>query len=190
MKKSLGPITLLYPLPVWVIGTYNKDRKPNVMTASWGGMCCSKPPCAAVALREATLTYHNIVDRKAFTICTPSVEYAKEADYFGIASGKNEDKFEKTGLTPKKGSIVDAPYIEEFPVIAECRLLKTVEIGLHTQFIGEIMDIKVDDSVFDDKGIIDVSLIKPFIYDPANMAYFSIGEGVGKAFGIGKNLKT
>ncbi|MFH2000819.1 MAG: flavin reductase family protein [Planctomycetota bacterium] len=188
MKKSFGPKTLLYALPVWVIGTYDKDGKPNVMTASWGGMCCSKPPCAAVSLREVTYTYRNIMERKAFTINVPSEAYIKEADYFGIASGKDEDKFAVSGLTPVKSDVVDAPYVEEFPLIVECNLLKTVEIGLHTQFIGEIMDVKLDTKACN-MGVIDLSQIKPFIYDPANMSYMAIGNNLGKAFSMGKELK-
>lgn len=70
-----------------------------------------------------------------------------------MVSGKTADKFAAAGLTPVKSEVVDAPYIREFPLIAECRLLHTVEIGLHTQFIGEIMDIKADESVLNEKGI-------------------------------------
>ena len=68
MKKSLGPKTLIYPTPVWVVGTYDKEGKPNVMTIAWGGICCSKPPCVAISLRKATYSYGNIVERKAFTL--------------------------------------------------------------------------------------------------------------------------
>ena len=82
MKKSLGANTLIYPTPTWVVGTYDKDGKPNVMTAAWGGICCSQPPCVAVSLRKATYSYGNIVERKAFTVNVPSVAHAKQADYF------------------------------------------------------------------------------------------------------------
>ena len=81
--------------------------------------------------------------KKAFTINIPSENYVKEADYFGIVSGKNENKFAKTGLTPVKSDIVDAPYIREFPVNLECKIIHVIEIGLHTQFIGEVMGLKL-----------------------------------------------
>jgi len=68
MKNSLGAETIVPTTPVWVVGTYNREGKPNVMTAAWGGICCSKPPCVYVSLREATCTYGNIMERKAFTI--------------------------------------------------------------------------------------------------------------------------
>src|SRR5659263_230402 len=123
MKKSFGAKTLVFPTPVWVVGTYDRVGKPNVMTAAWGGVCCSSPPCVAVSLRKATYTYGNIVERKAFTISVPSEGYAREVDYIGMVSGKNVDKFVAAKLTPVRSSLVDAPYIGEFPLVIECRLL-------------------------------------------------------------------
>ncbi len=185
MKVSLGAKSLVFPAPVWVVGTYDKDGKPNVMTAAWGGICCSKPPCVAVSLRKAAYTYGNIVERKAFTISVPSEEYAKETDYFGLASGRDSDKFAATGLTPAKSELVDAPYVKEFLLTLECRLLHTIEIGLHTQFIGEIIDVKADESVMGEDGLPDVEKIRPFAFDPARRLYFRVGGSIGKAFSIG-----
>jgi flavin reductase (DIM6/NTAB) family NADH-FMN oxidoreductase RutF len=89
MKKSLGAKTLVYPTPVFVVGTYDAAGKPNVMTASWGGICCSAPPCVAVSLRKATHTYGNIVRNQAFTISIPSQTHLAPADYFGLVSGRS-----------------------------------------------------------------------------------------------------
>ena len=136
MKRSLGAKTLLYPTPVCVVGTYDRAGKPNVMTAAWAGICCSSPPCIAVSLRKATYTYGNIMERKAFTISLPTEDYVKQADYFGMVSGRDEDKFSKAKLTAVKGDLVDAPFVKEFPLALECKLLHSIEIGLHTEFIG------------------------------------------------------
>ena len=188
MKKSIGAKTIIYPIPILVVGTYDKAGKPNVMTAAWGGICCSSPPCVAVSLRKATYSYGNIVERKAFTINIPSETYVKEIDYFGIVSGKNKDKFSATGLTPVKSDLVDAPYVKEFPFALECRLLHTIEIGLHTQFIGEIMDIKADESMLDENGSLDIEKIKPILFAPESRTYYRIGQYLGKAFSIGKEI--
>lgn len=190
MKKSLGAKTIVYPTPVFIVGTYDKAGKPNVMNVAWGGLCCSSPPSIAVSLRKATYTYGNIVERKAFTVNIPSETHVKEADYFGIVSGCKEDKFSATGLTPFKSELVDAPYIGEFPLILECKLTHTVEIGLHTQFIGEILDVKADESVLGEKGVIDIEKMHPILYAPEIRAYYGIGECLGKAFSIGKQIKT
>jgi len=188
MKNSLGAETIVPTTPVWVVGTYNQEGKPNVMTAAWGGVCCSKPPCVYVSLRKATYTYGNIAERKAFTVSIPSENYSKEADYFGIVSGKKIDKFLATGLTPVKSDLVDAPYVKEFPLIIECKVIKIVEIGLHTEFIGEIMDVKADSSVLNKKNLPDIEKMKPLIWNIAGMTYHKVGNSVGQAFSIGKEI--
>ncbi|HHT9116050.1 MAG: flavin reductase family protein [Planctomycetes bacterium] len=188
MKKSLGAKTIVYPTPVFIVGTYDKAGKPNAMNVAWGGLCCSNPPSIAISLRKATYTYGNIVERKAFTINIPSETYVKEADHFGIASGSKEDKFSATKLTAVKSDLVDAPYIKEFPLVLECKLTHTVEIGLHTQFIGEIFDVKVEDSVLGEGGTIDIEKMSPFLYAPEIRAYYGVGKCLGKAFSIGKQI--
>ncbi len=185
-KKSLGAKTIAFPVPAWAIGTYDAEGKPNVMTAAWSGICCSRPPCMAVSLRQATSTYGNMVARQAFTISIPSENHVREIDHIGVVSGRDVDKFAALGLTAARAEHVDAPYIEEFPVIIECKVLHTIEIGLHTQFIGEILDVKVDEAVLDDKGQPDAGKVKPVVFSPGDRAYHGLGEFLGQAFSIGR----
>jgi len=184
--KSIGAKTLLYPTPVMVVGSYDKDGRANAMTAAWGGICCSVPPSIAVSLRKATYSYGNIMEARAFTINIPGEAHLKEADYFGLVSGKTEDKFKETGLTPIKGDYVNAPYIKEFPLVIECALRETIEVGLHTQFIGEIKDVKVDPAACDEDGQPDIEKIRPVIFVPERRTYYGLGGLLGKAFSIGK----
>jgi flavin reductase (DIM6/NTAB) family NADH-FMN oxidoreductase RutF len=188
MKKSLGANTLVYPTPVFVVGTYNEYGKPNVMTAAWGGICCSQPPCVAVSLRRATSTHGNIVARKAFTISIPSEKHVKQADYFGMVSGRNVDKFVKSGLTPEKSTRVDAPYVKEFSLIVECRLVHTFELGLHTQFVGEVVDVKAEESVMAGGRLVDIKKLKPLAFAPDSRGYYGISKFIGKAFSIGEKV--
>lgn len=188
MKKSMGAKTLLYPTPVLVVGTYDREGKPNVMTASWGGICCSQPPCVAVSLRKATYTHRSIVDRKAFTVSVPSEAHLKQADYFGLVSGKTTDKFRRTGLTPTRSQLVDAPYVEEFPLVLECKLVHTFELGLHTQFVGEILDVKLEDSALAEEGLADMKKVRPFVFAPDTQGYYAIGDFLGQAFSVGESL--
>ena len=190
VKTSLGAKTLLYPTPVLVVGTYDKNDQPNVMTVAWGGICCSSPPCVTISLREATYSYKNIIERKAFSINIPSEGHVVESDYVGMVSGSKQNKFLKTGLTASRCEHVDAPYVEEFPLILECRLFQTVKIGLHTQFIGEIIDVKVEDSVLDESKIPDVDKVKPIMFAPYNSTYHGVGRLLGPAFSIGKKIKS
>jgi len=190
MKKSVGAKTLVYPTPVFVVGTYDKNGKPNVMTAAWGGICCSKPPCVAVSLRKPRYSYENIVTHKAFTVNITPEQYVKEADYFGIVSGRNRDKFAASGLTAVRSDLVDAPYIKEFPFSLECSLLQTVEIGIHIQFIGEIIDIKADEAMLDEKGVPAIEKVKPVLFAPEMQAYYGVGNFLGKAFSVGKEFSS
>jgi flavin reductase (DIM6/NTAB) family NADH-FMN oxidoreductase RutF len=186
MKKALGPKTLAQPAPVWVVGSYDSQGKPNMMTIAWGGICCSQPPCLTISLRKATYTYGCIKERGAYTVSIPSVEQVEAADYVGMVSGRTTDKFSHTKLTAVRSELVDAPYVKEFPIVIECKVLQVIEIGLHTQFIGEIMDIKAEESVLAENGLVDIGKVKPLIFDPGQGAYYGIGERIGKAFSIGK----
>ena len=188
MKQSFGAKTLIFPTPVWCVGSYDNQDRPNVMTIAWGGVCCSSPPCVTISLRKATYTYGNIMDKMAYTVSVPSESYAKEADYFGMASGRKEDKFERTGLTPVRSDLVNAPYVAEFPMILECRVIHHYEIGLHTHFIGEILDVKVEGSALGEDGKPDMRKVSPIVYATEGGRYHGVGEFLGKAFEMGKPL--
>jgi flavin reductase (DIM6/NTAB) family NADH-FMN oxidoreductase RutF len=189
MKTSIGPRTLLYPTPALIVGTYDKIMKPNGMTAAWTGICCSKPPCVYVSLRKATYTYGNIVERKAYTLSIPSEEMVEKVDYLGMASGREEDKFAAAGLTPVRGEHVEAPYVAECPVVLECRLVETLELGLHTQFVGEVLDVKAEEDVLGEDGVPDMARVKPLIFAPESRGYYRLGDYLGRAFSVGKRQR-
>lgn len=191
MKKSLGPKIMAVPTPVWCIGSYDSDGIPNLMTAAWGGVCCSQPPCLTVSLQKARHTYANILLHGGYTINIPSTAFAYEADYVGIGThaGDGINKFKELGLTDVRGDFVDAPYVEEFPLIIECKLVQTVELGIHTQFIGEIVDVKVNEEMLTEKGLLDIEKIDPMIFTPGARTYHSVGDLVGNAFSIGMSKK-
>ncbi|NOW05227.1 flavin reductase family protein [Clostridium beijerinckii] len=189
MKKSIGAKLAFSPLPTLVIGTYNVDMEPNVMTAAFGGIVSAAPPALGVSIRKATLTYENIIRSKVFTISIPSENYIKEMDYFGLVTGKNNSKFLDTGLTATKGTFVDAPYVEEFPINIECKLIKTIELGSHVQFIGEIVEVKISEEVVDEKGNSDIAKLKPISFVGNDSGYYGLGDKLGNAFSIGKNFK-
>jgi len=189
MKKSLGAETIVVPTPVWIVCSYDSDGKANGMAVAWGGVCCSQPPCITVSLRKATYSYASIISKKAYTVNILPDNHLAEADYFGIASGRDRDKFADTGLTPVKSTLVDAPYIDEATLVLECKLAHTFDIGLHTMFVGEIVDAKAETSVLDDRGRIDVKKVRPVIYTPKQRSYHGIGGYLGDAYTVGKSFK-
>lgn len=190
MKISLTPAPLLIPSPVLIVGTYGSDGKPNMMNAAWGGIVSSKPPCISVSIREATLSYHNIRQVRAFTINIPSEKYLKEADFVGIVSGKECDKFKTTRLTPERSKQVDAPIVTEFPYTLECKLIREIDLGSHTMFIGEIVGIVADNEVLNQKQFPDIEKVRPILWGSfGSMAYYSIGTKLGASFSVGNALK-
>jgi flavin reductase (DIM6/NTAB) family NADH-FMN oxidoreductase RutF len=183
LKESLGAKTYALPSPVWIVGTYDEDGRPNMMTAAWGGICCSRPPCIYVSLREATYSHGSIIKRKAYTVSIPGEKYWKEADYVGIASGRDTNKFKDTKLTPIKSEIINAPYIKEFPLVLECKLKEVVDLGLHTMFVGEIIDVKAEQDVLSN-GRPDIQKVKPLLFNSGDRGYHRVGSRMGDAFSI------
>jgi len=102
MKKvAIDPATVLHPHPVLLVGSFGLDGKPNLMNAAWGGICCSEPPCIAISLREATLTYHNILHNRAFSVGIPSKKQVEIADYLAVVSLTRPNKVQpRKSLSP------------------------------------------------------------------------------------------
>jgi flavin reductase (DIM6/NTAB) family NADH-FMN oxidoreductase RutF len=186
MKKSVGAKVVSMATPAWVVGSYDAEGRPNAMTVAWGGICCSEPPCVNVSLRKATYSYASILKREAFTVSIPSERYARETDYLGLASGRDADKFSVAGLTPTRAEHVDAPYVEEFPMVLECRLVRHLELGLHTLFVGQVADVKVDEGVIGERGLPEGRRLKPFVCCPE--AYYALGGLLGQHHSIGREL--
>lgn len=188
MKKSLGTKTAALPLPAWAIGCYDPAGRATAMTASWTGVCCSKPPCVYFSSRESRYTYECVMERKAFTVNIPSIDQAAIVDYLGTASGRKSDKFETAGITAVPSDLVDAPYIEEFPLIMECKLANTLELGSHTLFIGEIVDVKCSEDVLNADGGVDAAKIKPFIYSTVDGLYYAATDVLGRGYELGRDI--
>jgi flavin reductase (DIM6/NTAB) family NADH-FMN oxidoreductase RutF len=189
MKLNLPAKTILLPSPVLIIGTYGPDGKPNIMNAAWGGIASGKPPCISVSLREATLSYHNIKLNGAFTVNIPSEKYLREADFSGLVSGREFDKFKETRLTAEKSKLVNAPIVKEFPYALECKLVRQVDLGMHTMFIGEIVGMVADSEVLNSNHLPDIEKVRPMLYDSGSKAYYNTGGKLGDAFSIGKELQ-
>ncbi len=186
-KKSVGAKGHIHPKPAVVIGSYGTDGKPNIMTAAWAGVVNSVPMSIGVSIRPSRKTYENVMATKAFTINVPSAQFVAHMDYAGNISGYDEDKFEKLGLTAVKGDFTNAPYIKEFPIVIECEVSETIDLGSHVQFIGKVIDTKIDLAYLDEEDHVDMSLINPVIY--GGEYYYGYGQRLGKPWDIGKRFK-
>ena len=186
MRKNFGPKTMCYPMPVYIIATYNPDGTPNAMNAAWGGISEEKE--ISICIDSAHKTAENLVARKAFTVSMATAKYVAACDYVGIVSGNKEpDKFAKAGFHATKSEYVDAPLIDELPMALECKVISYDEETC--RLVGEIVNVCADESVLDENGKVDVSKLQPITYDSMNHHYLTLGEKVGQAFHDGMALK-
>lgn len=190
MRKDLGAKNYIYPLPAFIVGTYDKNGKANVMQVAWAGMCKSDPPCIAINIDKGHLTSENIRARRAFTLSPATLETLRESDYFGLVSGRNEDKITKTGFHAEKSRKVDAPLFAEYPMTLECKVRSIEEDGQDLRVVGEIINVSVEETCLDEEGRIDPLQIRPLIYDESDFSYHVLGEKVGKAFEDGKKFRA
>ncbi|MCD6525760.1 MAG: flavin reductase family protein [Desulfuromonas sp.] len=188
MKKSLGAKPIIYPTPVFLVGSYDAEGKANIMNAAWGGLCSSEPPSVAVSVRKERYSFDCIQEQQAFTINIPRTDQVVAADYFGLVSGRDVDKIAASGMSVERAEHVNAPLLCECPLVLECRLTASIELGVHTQLIGEIVDVKIDEECLDEVGLPDIVKVDPLLFAPGNRAYFNVGANVGRAFAVGKEL--
>jgi len=128
------------------------------------------------------------MESNAFTLNVPSPQYLVETDYLGMVSGIDADKFSVSGLTAVRSELVNAPYVKEFQLIMECRVIQSVDIGSHTQFIGQIVDVKSDDAVLGDDGFPVAEKVNPIISSACNRSYFALGDFLAKTYSPGMEL--
>ena len=164
-----------------------RDETFNVMTIGWGtiGIIWSKP-MFLVMVRPSRLTYDLIEQTKQFTVNVPNTGMSGAVLFCGKNSGRDVDKFAATGLTAVKSDLVDAPYIKECGLVLECRLIKTVELGLHTMFIREIIDVKADEAILGENGSPDPEKHRPFIWSVGGYGFFGLGEHMGSVGELAK----
>ena len=185
MRRNFGVKPMVYPMPVFIIGTYNEDGTPNAMNAAWGGI--SEENEITVCVSAEHKTTENFTRTGAFTVSPGTADYVCACDYVGIVSGNKEtDKLSKCGLHTAKSEFVDAPIILELPMALECRV-KSYDPDT-CRLVGEIVNVGCDESVLTD-GKIDPAKLRPITYDSANHTYRVIGEVVGKAFSDGLKFK-
>ena len=189
MKQSLGAKPLAFPAPVYLVGTYDAAGQPNMMNAAWGGLCCSEPPCVMVAIQQKRHTYAAILEKQAFSINLLSTDHVIAADFYGIASGRDTNKIAACGQHVTKGEFVDAPYLDEAYLVLECRLKSTTDLGSHTLFVGEILDVKIEAECLNEKGVPEVKKMDPLLFAPGAREYHAVGEYIGKAFAVGSGVK-
>ena len=186
MRKNFGAKAWTYPQPVFIVGTYDEEGRPDAMNAAWGGI--DYDDRINLCLSEGHKTVKNLLATRAFTVSMGTADQLVACDYVGIVSGNKEpDKFAKAGFHAVKSEFVNAPLIEELPMTVECELMSYDPQTCH--LVGHIVNVSADESILNEKGKIDPAKLRPLIFDPVNMGYLVAGERVGNAFKDGTALK-
>ena len=186
MKIKKKPFIALFPCPVVLVTCIDSEGEYNIITLAWVGTVCSEPPTVGLGIRPSRYSHKLIENSREFVVNIPTTKILKETDYCGVTSGKDIDKFSKTKLTVEQADKVKSPLIQECPINMECILKNKVPLGTHDLFIGEIVQVHVDQEILDEKGEIDFTKTDPFTYNQGE--YWSLYKKLG-IYGLSKPKK-
>lgn len=167
-KLNFKGSVMLNPTPVVLITSRNKENKLNVFTVGWISTVCTKDPIIAVGIRPERLSYDYIKESEECVINLTSKDMVKIVDYCGVVSGKKQDKIKHLNLKLNEGHKIQTPSIDLSPVALECKLKSITPLGTHDLFLFDVVNVKVNENLLDDKGKIHFS--------KANLICYSHGE--------------
>ena len=189
-KISWRPGTQIYPLPAVIVTCGDKPENWNMITVAWVGTICSDPAMCYISIRPERFSYPLLVENMEFTINLTTSDMAFATDWVGVRSGKDYNKWEKTGLTPLPGEKVSSPTILESPLSIECRVKNIMKLGTHHMFISDVLNVRADSNLInEDTGKFDLEKAGLLAY--AHGSYFKLGEMLGKfGFSVKKKKKS
>jgi len=176
---SWKPGTLIYPLPAVLISCGSTPEEYNLMTVSWVGTICTNPPMCYISVRPERHSYDIIKKNKEFVINLTNEDMAFAADWCGVRSGKDYNKFEEMKLTPAKSDKIDAPIVKESPLCIECRVKEIIPLGSHDMFIAEVVNVQADSKYIDpETDTFNLGTAKLIAYSHGH--YYKLGKEIGK----------
>ncbi|MCI8949197.1 MAG: flavin reductase family protein [Lachnospiraceae bacterium] len=178
MEKSLWkPGNMLYPVPAVMVSLKRPEEKPNIITIAWAGTVCSDPAMVSISVRKERYSYQILKETEEFVINLVTSELAFAADYCGVKSGRDVDKFREMKLTPVPSSHIGAPGILQSPVNIECRVKQVIPLGSHDLFLGQVLGVTVDSDYLDASGRFRLNDAKLVAYSHGE--YFELGKKIG-----------
>jgi flavin reductase (DIM6/NTAB) family NADH-FMN oxidoreductase RutF len=176
-KLSWKPGTLLYPVPVVLVGCGDFDKIKNLVTIAWAGTVASEPAMVSIAVRPERYSYQLLKDFGEFTVNLPSQNMVRAVDLCGVKSGRDGDKFQLTGLTPERAATVKAPVIKEAPLALECKVAQIIPLGSHNLFLATVTGVQVEEGLLDQNGALDLSQANLITY--VHGSYWTLNRSVG-----------
>lgn len=177
---------MLYPLPVAMVSVADEDGRPNIITIAWTGTVCTNPPMLSISVRPERYSYGILVKTGEFVVNLTTAGLAYAADYCGVKSGRDVDKFKELKLTALPGKEVRAPLIGESPVNIECRVTERKALGSHDLFLAEVAAVHAEEQYMDSTGKFHLEWAEPVVY--SHGTYFRCTESLG-TFGFSVRRK-
>ena len=177
-KQHWKPGNMLNPVPAVMVSVTDKEGKLNIITVAWAGTVCTNPPMVSISVRPSRYSYQILEETGEFVINLTNESLVKACDYCGVVSGRDVNKFAKTGLTPIPMEHVHAMGIDESPVNMECKITEKRDLGSHTMFIAEVVGVTVDDRYIDETGKFHINESGLVMYSHGE--YFALGKKLGK----------
>ncbi len=177
-KQVWKPGNMLYPLPAVMVSCGRDGETPNIITVAWAGNVCTNPAMLSISVRKERFSHIIIKDTGEFVVNLVGRDLVRAADWCGVKSGRDFDKFKEMKLTPQQSQQVKCPGILESPVNIECKVHQILELGSHDMIIGEVKCVTVDEKFMDDKGRFDLGAADLIAYSHGE--YFELGKKLGK----------
>ena len=177
-RQNWRASNMLYPVPAVLVGCRDEEGRDNLMTAAWAGTICSDPVMVSVSIRKERFSHAIIENTGEFTISLTTTGLARAADFCGVRSGRDTDKFREMKLTPLESSKIRAPGVAESPVVLECRVKEILRLGSHDMFIAEVVNVSVDERYLNEKGRLELEKTDLIAYSHGE--YFALGKKIGK----------
>jgi flavin reductase (DIM6/NTAB) family NADH-FMN oxidoreductase RutF len=186
-KTEWKPGNMLYPLPAVMISCGTKPEDHNIITVSWTGTINTDPPMVSISIRKERYSFNIIKETGEFVINLTTKELAKAADWCGVKSGKDFDKFKEMKLTAAPASKIKTPLIAESPVNIECKVTQVIELGTHHMFLAKVVAVNVEERFLDKQtNKFDLRQTNPITY--LHGSYYTLGENIGR-FGFSVRKK-
>lgn len=188
-KISWKAGNMLYPLPAVMVSLTDKEGNSNIITLAWAGTICTNPPMLSVSIRPERYSYKIIKETGEFVVNLTTKELAYATDYCGVKSGKDVDKFGKMRLTKLASEKINSVAIAESPVNIECKVRQIMELGSHSLFIADVVNVRVDSRYIDEKGRFNLAKSELIAYSHGR--YYELGKELGTfGYSIKKSKET
>ena len=177
-KQLWKPGNMLYPVPAIMVSCAREKETPNIITVAWAGTICSSPAMVSISIRKDRYSYDIIRDTKEFVINLVTRELVSAADYCGVKSGREIDKYKQMKLTPSASQIINAPGIKQSPVNIECKVTEIKPLGSHDLFLAEVVGVVIEDEYLEPGGKFNLNSTGLVAYSHGE--YFELGKKLGK----------